>query len=196
MTARLLTCTPAEYFRDPCETPSLTQSIARTLLTRSPLHAWTEHPRFGDKPRKTNGEMDTGKLVHSMLLDAGADLAVINADNYRTKEAQTQRDAASAAGKLPILAKDYGTLAATVEQIRMSLYAQGIALEGDSEVAIEWREGETLCRGLMDHLIINSRQNTIYDVKTIRSADPQSCSRHAYEYGYDIQAAAYTSAVS
>ena len=46
------------------------------------------------------------------------------------------------------------------------------------------------------HLIINSRQNTIYDVKTIRSADPQSCSRHAYEYGYDIQAAAYRSAVS
>ena len=34
------------------------------------------------------------------------------------------------------------------------------------------------------------------DVKTITSADPGTCSRHAYNFGYDIQCAAYTEAIT
>ena len=30
----------AAYHADPCEAPSLSSGIARTLLTRSTLHAW------------------------------------------------------------------------------------------------------------------------------------------------------------
>ena len=36
----------AEYHADPAPEPSLSRSLAHTLLTRSPRHAWQAHPRL------------------------------------------------------------------------------------------------------------------------------------------------------
>ena len=45
--ARILDVTHEQYLADPCATPSLNQSTAHVMLTKSPLHAWHQHPRLG-----------------------------------------------------------------------------------------------------------------------------------------------------
>lgn len=193
--ARILNVTPAEYLADPCATPSLSSSIAHTIVARSPLHAWSEHPRFGNQRSDPTTATAEGSLLHRFLLGKGANVAIIHADDFRTKAAREERDQAIASGQLPMLARQYHAIAAAAETLRGKLAAFGIELAGESEVAIEWSEpgehGPVLCRGMMDHLIVE--RGAIYDIKKIRSAHPRTCARHAVEYGYDIQHAAYTS---
>ena len=209
MTARILNCTEAEYFADPSDQPSLSQSIAKVLVTQSPLHAWTYHPRLGamenpevDTERKSK-QKDDGHIVHRMLLGKGANVEIVHGfDNWKKKAAQTLRDEAIEAGRLPVLAHHYEDLDAASETIKGNLMAQfGIDLNeqgGESEIAIEWSEdganGPVLCRGRMDRIQFN--RGLIFDVKTIYSAHPEVCGKQAVELGRDIQAAAYISALS
>lgn len=200
MTARILSCTESEYFADPCAVPSLSQSIAHKIISESCLHAWHAHPRLGAARRESTKEQDQGSLLHSMLLGQGAEVEIIFADNFRTKAVQMLRDSAIAAGKVPMLLQKYEELEGAHAALRKSLGAYGIELAGQSEVKLEWAEpgthGEVLCRGMLDHLIIEPHRGIIYDVKKIRSAHPRVCARHMVEYGYDIQHAAYTSALA
>jgi hypothetical protein len=200
MSARILTCTEAEYFRDPCIVPSLSQSIAHTLVSKSPAHAFLRHPRLGktsiddDDPTPAK---DAGKTMHKLLLGKGADIEVVVADDYRTKAAQQVRDMARSQGKVPMIEHKFEQLRGAADVLRKKLADRGYAFSGDSEVAFEWEEqgahGPVLCRGRMDHVILD--QATIYDVKKIESAHPDTCAAHIYDYGYDIQWAAYVSAL-
>ena len=186
------------YHADPCEMPSLTQSIAHTLVSKSPAHAWLEHPRLGGKARKPTKTMDAGTLVHKLILGVGCDVEIIEHDSYRTKAAQELRDLARAEGKLPMLAHEYAEIDAAVAGIRARMEHKGIVFSGESEVTIIWqeeaRDGTTVqCRGRMDHVLLDAGH--IYDLKTSRSAHPDKCASAIYEYGYDIQAAAYMRAL-
>lgn len=197
--ARILNVSQDEYFADPCAVPSLSQSIAHTLVTCSPLHAWTEHPRLGNQRSAPTKATDEGTLVHKLLLGKGAEIEIIRADDFRTKVAQQARDLAIESGRLPVLEHKYAEVAANVEIIRTNLAAYGIDLsEGESEVPIEFIEdgehGPVVCRCMMDN--INLKRATIFDVKKIRSAHPRTASRHLIEYGYHIQDAAYRRALA
>ena len=56
-----------EYHADPCPTPSLSSSIARTLLASSPHHAWWEHPRFNPgRVREEDEKFDLGTAAHAL----------------------------------------------------------------------------------------------------------------------------------
>jgi hypothetical protein len=193
--ARILQVTDAEYFLDPCERPSLSQSIAKTLLEKSPLHAWQEHPRLGGVRRAPTAAMKEGSLLDALLLSNGADVVVIDAKDFRTNAAKEERDAAIADGKLPVVRSAYDEAMVAVTKIRARLADQGITLNGTSQLAIEWTEetihGPVLCRGKLDHVA----DATIYDLKKSRTAKPESCSRHVFDYGYHIQDAAYRSAL-
>jgi hypothetical protein len=197
--ARILSCTLEQYYADPCEVPSLSQSCAKTIVTKSPLHAWTEHPRFGANRGESTAAMDEGTLIHRLVLDKGADVVIIESDAFRTNAAKAARDEAIAAGKIPVLAHKYENAVAIANTLKSNLFTEhGIRLDGESEVAIEWQEegaeGLVTCRGLMDHVKID--QGRIYDVKKTASAHPRQCGRSAVEYGYDIQHAAYTRALA
>lgn len=197
-TARILDVTSEEYFDDPCEVPSLSQSIAHTLITKSPAHAWLRHPKLGNQPRPPTSATNDGSIIHRLLLGKGTEVCVISGfDDFRKKAAQEARDEAIAKGLIPMLEQRYEGILAAAAQLRRNIASYGIELDGASEVPVEWREpgniGDVLCRGLLDHLVLE--RGTIYDVKKIVSADLRTCARHAIEYGYDIQYAAYTSAV-
>lgn len=197
--ARILPVTLEEYFRDPCARPSLSQSCAHTLVTRSPAHAWIEHPRFGAAPRESTKAQDEGSIIHKLILGKGTELEILEVDEYRTNYAKALRDNALAAGKIPVKAKDFEPMQAAAIAIADRLRNEhSIELDGESEVPIEWyeagNEGWVLCRGMIDHL--KRQVPVIYDLKKITSADEVTCSRHAYDYGYDIQGAAYVSAVT
>lgn len=198
MNARLLTLSDADYFADKVlDTPTLSQSIARLLVDQSPLHAWAAHPRLGncsgEEPTKA---LDDGTLMHHMLLGTGKDsVAIIDAKDYRTKAAQEVRDAAIAAGLLPVLAHKHAELKAGVSMMRDRMADAGVDLDlfdsAQSEAGILWYEDGVACRGRIDKLHVERRN--IFEVKKSRNAHPLACARHMLAYGYDIQWAAYTS---
>lgn len=199
--ARILDVTEAQYHADPCAVPSLNQSTAHVLITKSPLHAYAQHPRLGAAPREMTTPQIEGTVIHALLLGKGASgIEVLNFDNYRTKVAQVVRDEVIAQGRTPVLVRKYDEIVTAAEIIRARLAEQGCVFEGGiPEIAIEWTEetdeGPVLCRGRLDYLILGERRAKIIDPKKITSADPITCARHADDYGHHIQAAAYTSAV-
>lgn len=187
---------PADvYHADPCERPSLSSSLAHTLATQSPRHAWLRHPRLGGGTnRKPTSSMNEGTLAHKLLLGAGKEVVIVKADDFKTKAAQVTRDAAIAAGQVPVIEKAYDAARSVALLLAKKLSEEhGIRLIGRSEVVSVWEEdheiGPVLVRSMLDHLVESS--GVIYDLKKIVSADPETCERHAYDYGYDIQAHAY-----
>lgn len=206
--ARILECSEKEYHADPCAVPSLSQSIAHTLVSQSPLHAWAQHPRLGklanadddDSEGATEKEkwaITAGKVIHKLLLGKGAAIEVLDVKDYRTNYAKEARDAAKAAGRIPIKAHQYQELVDASDYVREQLRDLGFELTGESEIAFEWQEdgecGPVICRGQLDHVHLDRPQ--IVDVKKIRSAHPDMISRRIYEHGHDIQDTAYRRAV-
>ncbi len=184
-----------EYHADPCP-PSLSASIAHVMTRESPAHARLKHPRLGGKAHEHSDAFDRGTLAHRLLLGVGGDIAVIDAGDWRTKAAQTQREEARATHKIPVLASDHATAQRDVDMVRAEMTKLGFVLDGESEVTALWGAqafgGEMAqCRGMIDHL--SGRR--VYDLKSIWSAHPDVCQRHIDAYGYAIQQAAYVSAL-
>ncbi len=191
----ILNCTIEEYHNDPCEVPSLSSSIAKLLIDKSALHAHAAHPRLGGEKYESTAAQDAGTLIHRLLLGAGKDIETIDADDYRTNAAKVARDAAKAAGRIPVLARvlEEALAAALVLQKRLGEF--GVALSGASEVPVAWAErvflsdAEVQCRAMFDHVIWSGGK--FYDVKKITCAHPDACARAIATYGYDLQLAAY-----
>lgn len=78
----------AKYFADPCPEPSLTQSIAKILLEKSPMHAYFKHPRLNpaanvdedgaliDDEKQTSTKA-IGNAAHKIVLGRGKDVNVV-----------------------------------------------------------------------------------------------------------------------
>lgn len=181
------------------EVPRLTQSVAKILLERSPLHAYHYHPSLGGKSRPVTKAMDRGTLIHAALLGTGPEIVVVNYDNWRTNDAKAQRDEAREVGRLPVLAKEFEPVMEAAEIIRGRLADRGFALDGKSEVSMYWQETATggasaQARGRLDHKPA-SKSFVVYDIKTTNDASPDGLRSHVFRFGGDIQAAAYLSAL-
>ena len=182
------------YHADPCETPSLSASLASHLVTQSPLHAWTYHPRFGGLRDKETAAKIAGSLMDALILGGGPEIVPINADNYKTKAAQQARDDAYANGKLPVIEAELAAEKEHAERIKKALAdRKRFKFDGLSQVVAVWKEGNVLCRARLDHLKVD--EATIYDLKFVKSAAPGDIDKHMVNYGTDIQRAAYVSAV-
>jgi hypothetical protein len=192
--ARVLELSDEAYFK----LSHLSSSCAKTLIEQSPLHAWTEHPAFGGLGQTPTRTMDRGSVLHTLVLGAGKKLEVLDFDSFRTNDAKEARDAARAAGKVPVLREDYEAAQLTALQIIAGLAARGINLDGHSELAVEWFEysdsGVVACKGMMDHVHFDRAR--ILDLKIVSSADTDSCEKASERFGYAIQAAAYTRALT
>lgn len=197
-TAELLRISPEEYHADPAPAPSLSASIARTLLDRSPLHAHREHPKLGGERTPPSATMDRGALIHRLVLGKGADLEIVDAKDWRTKAAKEARAVAHEMGRIPVLARQHAAAKKAADAILARLVDRGVELTGESEVAIVWREaaatGDIWARGLLDHLLLD--RGVIYDLKSTENAHPRACARKIVDLGYDIQAAAYDRALT
>lgn len=182
----------ADYHSDPVAVPSLSRSIAHTLITRSARHARKDHPRLNPnfKP-KNKDHYDIGHAAHVLMLGKPqSDLVIIDAANYQTDAAKEQRDAAYAAGKTPLLAKMLPRLQAMVAAGRAQLECTDedamAFIGGKVEQTLVWREGDVWCRSLLDHLPVGG--NVFYDYKsTGKSAHPEDWFRSACDHGYDMQ---------
>lgn len=185
----------AEYHSDPCETPSLSASVAKILVEKSPLHAWCAHPRLNPNYKPEESEtFDYGTAAHAMLLEGRrSGLRVVEADDWRTKGAREQREIARAEGKTPILARQLSNVERMVLAAKAKVHQSelaGIFEQGKPEQTLIWREGKVWCRARLDWLTHKFVVDTL-DYKTTQNAEPGAFCRSLWGLGYDVQEAFY-----
>lgn len=184
--------TEADYRADCCPVPSLTQSIAKILLDRSPLHAWHAHPRLNPDFRPDDDtKFDVGNIAHKLMIRRGKDIVVLEFDDWRTKAAKEARDVAASCGKLAVLGKHFAKADRMVKSAREQLQQRNLGrlfTEGSGELCLAWQEGDIWLRQLIDWLTPNRR--TFVDYKTTdMSAAAHGLGRMMVNAGWPVQAA-------
>lgn len=183
------------------EIPALSPSVAQTLLSESPLHAWTRHRLLGNMPKPETEATRSGRIYHKLLLeDSMDDFHVCDFRDWRTKASQEERQWAKDHDLTPILKREMDHIQYGVERIRERLRKQFRMdlRNGRPEVRLEWKEpslrGEILCHGHVDLLSDDHRQ--VVELKTGRMGiTEEACSARLVREGGAIQAAAYRSAI-
>jgi hypothetical protein len=147
------------YHSDPCPEPSLSCSIAKVLINRSPRHAWAQHPRLNaDFERDEKETFDLGSAFHTMILGKGAEIAVLDFPDWRTKDSKEAREAARKAGQTPMLLHQFERANAMVKAVRAQIpgheeLAYAMAA-GVPERTLIWKEetsaGPIYCRLRLD----------------------------------------------
>lgn len=184
----------AEYHADPCPAPSLSASVAKLLVSKSPRHAWTAHPRLNPAYEPTEDtKFDLGSAAHAHLLEGVNRMVVIDADSYRTNAAKEARDEARAAGKHPVLKADYANVL-LMRNVALKAIADcpdlsGITLaDGKAEQSVIWKEGAVYCRARIDWLADD--YSLILDLKTTAaSANPDAWVRTMSGMDGEVQGA-------
>lgn len=188
----------AVYHSDPVPGGSLSSSGARRIVAPScpARFRWEQdHPVY-------KNAYDQGHAAHRLVLGAGAEFVVINADDYRTKAAREQRDEARTAGLTPLLTAEHEVAQAmaralTHHPIAARLLAPGT---GRPEQSLFWRDAFTGIwrRARLDWLPdpVPGRRMILTDYKTTKSAAPDSLQRDIANYGYHQQCAWYKDGVT
>jgi hypothetical protein len=185
----------ADYLADPCPEPSLSSGAIKTLTIASPHHCWSEHPRLNpDHQRASAGIFDIGSAAHALLLEGEDSIAVIDADDWRTKAAKEQRDEAREAGKFPLLAKHNTDVRAMVEVAQAAILANPEIPSlhtGAAEEVVLWQEENGIwCRMRPDWR--SHDWALILDYKTTGSSvNPYALTRMFQSMQFPIQAQFY-----
>jgi hypothetical protein len=188
----------ADYHADKLkDVPTLSSSIANILLTRSPLHAWTAHPRLNpDWQPDDDAKYDVGTVAHQILLDGAAAVDVHDYVDWRTNAAKKDAAETRAAGRIPLLAHQFEDVMAMCNAVAKQLQAFNAdplpLTAGKPEQTMVWQDTQTgvWCRARIDWL--HDDLSAIDDIKTTtRSAHPEAFAKNLYSYGCDVQAAFY-----
>lgn len=199
---------PADvYFSDPAPKPSLTQSLVKTLLGQSLLHAKQEHPRLREETEGVEEPAEKylpaqaiGNAVHATLIGRGKELAIGDFDSWRSDKAKKFREEAEAGGQTPILMKHMNVAHQMVLAARLQLINAGWGEafkdgKGSGEVVACWEEDGIWFRTMIDWLSPDIR--TLYDLKTsAASFAPHIINRKMVDDGWDIQAAMHERALN
>ena len=179
-----------DYHGDICDAPSLSSSMARTLINECPafLHANSYlNPNFTPEPKE---HFEFGTASHLMFLEPdllAEHLEVIDAPDWRKKDAQMARAAARTNGKVPMLIGQMAEL----ETMRAALFAHSIAPQafvgGQAEMSAFFRDDNVWLKARPDYV----RHDSLVDYKTSTSANPKEFARRAFALGYHQQAAWY-----
>jgi hypothetical protein len=178
--------------------PTLSSTLARTLIRQSPLHAWTAHPRLNPEYVSTNRRtFDIGRAAHTAALGVGDVYAVCPPDllassgAMSTKAAKAWIDECRAEGVTPLKQEDADAVRAMSEALRGALRDLRITFAPDqSELACVAEVHGALCRIMVDNAPADPAL-PLYDFKTCEDASPAACQRAIMNYGYDMQAAFY-----
>lgn len=177
--------------------PAISYSIAKTIVGKSPRHAWACHPKLGNRRKESTPSMEGGVLAHKLILGVGQEVEVCDYDTWRTKAAQEHRDRVRESGRLPILRDDYDDASEMVTEFEnqvLDLVPSFYEPSCRSEMAAYWYEGDYLCQSLFDR--VNFATGEIFDIKRTSSTDPGDIERLIARWGYDIQAMLYPRAVA
>lgn len=188
-------------------TASLSSSLAKIILTQSPLHAWHACQQLNpDHEEKESAVFDLGTSVHSYILEGSEDsFVIIDAHDWRSKKAQDERDEARRGGFTPILMHQLVRVREMAAAVRKQLATftdpPRPLTNGKPEQTVIWQEFDQdgkfpiWCRARVDFL--HEDRLTIDDLKsTGMSASPENFIRASlYGMGMAEQSAFYTRGV-
>jgi len=181
----------ADYHADPCPEPSLSNSLAQVLLSGSLLKAWWNHPRLN-----TNYKHDDNDKFDLGTAEDESNLVIVQADDWRSKDAREARDRARGVGKIALLAHQHSAVTNMVTVAKQFISHSDIADEwkaGQSEQTFVWKEDGVWLRSRLDR--VTKDRKCIIDYKSTSDASPEGFQRQIIRMGYHIQDAFYRRAV-
>lgn len=170
------------YHSDPCEVPSLSSTVARTIIDHSPRHAWDIHPRLN--PRyvpEIKKTFDIGTAAHRAILGKGPEY-VAYPDNIlgidgaaSTKAAKEWAEEQRALGRVPLKSDEVNGVNLMRGVAEKLLKENSISFDQDRSeiVAIASVDG-AICRAMIDNAPSDPRQ-PLWDFKTTTNAAPSAC---------------------
>lgn len=163
-----------------------------------PAKFWLQSPWNPDREPFDATHFDIGKAAHIAVLEpekVDAEVVLHGFDEYKTNAAKAARDAAHAAGKIPLKPAEW----ALVEDIRRAIMADPLARgaftgEGESEVTAAWTDPVygVPCKARADRVLDGGR--ILVDLKTAVSAHPIGWGKAIWQHGYFARAAWYLDA--
>lgn len=175
-----------DYHADPVEGGSFSSTMAKQIL-KSPAHLRS----YLDSPRVEKKEFDFGHIVHAGVLGVGLEVEVLDFPDYKTKAAQNAKADAYAAGRVPVIERDYAPARKAIEAVREHAIAGPLFAGGgvpeSSAFGVDPTSGLWL-RGRFDWTTPN---RVLVDLKTARDGSPRAFARSAADLGYDVQDAFY-----
>jgi hypothetical protein len=186
-----------DYHADPAPEPSLSSTIARTIINRSLRHAFLEHRRLGcTEPKKSTAAMDRGTLVHALLAGTVShEIEVGKFPTFRSKLAQEWEAEVARHGRIAVLEDDYRNGVKIADAIREKA-TRGTTVDpfedAKPEVSAFWQKKGAWFRARYDRLILNdSEPSTVWDWKTTTDVSIGAVKRTMRKYGLHHQAAHY-----
>jgi hypothetical protein len=195
----ILTILSEIYHADRCDDEiRLSNSIAKILLAKSPLHAFLAHPRLNpDFEPMEDKKFDVGTAWHSLLFEGKDIVTVCDFKDWRTNAAKEVRDEAYLAGRCPLLpeqAEAVREMAGIANEAILRVLGINLKKDGKSEQTILWKDGETNCKLRADW--VSNDLALVLDGKTTDLSSPNAFLRAIPANGYDIQSAFYKRGVA
>ena len=198
---------------------AVSAGVLRTLLDECPAAAFWISPWNPNRPpdEPTDGS-DKGEIIHTLLLGSNEAVQVFNpeefpnakgggvATGWSNKAIREARDAARAAGKIPILRDDYAAVQgavmsahsfiASLAETEPAVFQAFRPDRGDSELTMLAEVDGIPCKIRPDR--INKEKSLIVDVKSTKaSAEPDSWGRtQMIGAGHYLSAAFYQKVIS
>lgn len=171
------------YHSDPIPGGSLSSTGARKLLPPS-CPALYQHD-LGNEQQKPKRHLEFGTAVHTLALGDGPSLVEIDADNYRTKDAQTQAEKAREKGSVPLLPNEMRQAQDMAAALIAHPQAGQLLIGGEAEQTYLWRDEETRvwCRARLDYV----RPGQIVDLKTTTDVNLEAIRKTIHTWGYHQQ---------
>lgn len=150
---------PEEYHGDPAAEPSLSASLAKINIDRTPRHGWEKHPRLNPHfEADALMQFRVGSAFHSELLGKGTPIAEFAHKEWRTNAAKADRDQALLDGYTPLTADQAAKVKMMVSRARHQIRGRDelayAMAGGDPEKVYIWieetRYGPIYCRMMVD----------------------------------------------
>lgn len=190
---------PADvYHGDPAPEPSLSSSIAKVLISETPLHAWTASPRLNPQfEPEVKKAFDIGTAAHRLVLGVGDDFEAIpdgmlsSNGAASTKEAKEFITDCRARGVTPLKEAEVEVIHHIASKVGAALREMNMPIDPDhSEVAMLAQFDGVWNRCMFDNL--PPGKTYALDLKTTAgSVHPDALAKTVADRGYDVSAAHY-----
>lgn len=192
--------TPEErYHADPCPDPSLSATVAKIGFEKCLSKARAAHPRLRlpdypeDPPTEDKNPpwyMDVGSAVHSVALRSGPQVVLVQANDWRTKDAQRIRTELRMERCIPLLPKHYDLAMRMATKLQPILFDQLGTNFAAEAMAVSQSEYGWWTRSLLDAASPDLRK--IVDLKTTAlDMSPRQAGRTVNRNGNQFQSSFY-----
>lgn len=173
-----------EYFADPALGSTSIKNLSDPDLSMAEVHQMitvNEHKKV----------YEAGTLGHALILEGSLDNLIerVPFDSYRTKDAREARDAAYAAGLIPVNDSEVETVLEPVGRMRDAVMTHSIAgplFNGhEPEVSAFWEQDGVPMKARFD--AYHQKRGLIVDLKCLASARPSEVQKAISNFGYWIQ---------